>query len=567
MKPIHYIRLLCIFFVLLASADVKGQLSTNEVPVSFGRESEMRIMHRSSNSIVTMPLLDMAKIEKEDKEDDEYDMPPRFGFRHKVNYNLNNSGTWYEFPNGDKLWQLNVICPYALSVNFCYDKFWIPQGGKFFVYSKNKKHSIGAFTSRNNKGDRENIQEFATGLVFGSDVILEYYQPKDVDTDAVISIDYVVHGYRYIDIYPNGFDSSGTCMVNINCEEGQDWQNEKNAVAMILINGERVCTGSLINTTSLSQAPLFLTAHHCLNDSLGEDALSNFNLPYYTFYWNYESSGCLRDSIIEPTPYVTTGATILANNEFVDFALFRLTEDPMNIPDYTPYYLGWDRSGDSGDPGVCIHHPRGDVKKISTVATKPFTANNNTYFWKVTWRATQNGHGTTEFCSSGSSLLTAEHRVIGQLKTGVSSCKNLLGSDEYGKFSVSWIGTKKANDYYRRLDCWLDSLNTGAQTMEGLLIIPTTNTMNTDQQLYSNIRITSTGQLTIQSDVELMGNSRVIVEGGGKLIIDGGTLSNAELLLKAGASLQIINDGIIETRNGFEAPIGAKVDIVNGKIL
>lgn len=91
--------------------------------------------------------------------------------------------------------------------------------------------------------------------------------------------------------------------------------------------------------------------------------------------------------------------------------------------------------------------------------------------------------------------------------------------------------------------------------------------MNTDQQIYCNIRITSTGQLTIQNDVELMGNSQVIVESGGKLIISGGTLSNVDLVLKSGATLQIINNGILETRNGFEAPIGAIVDIQYGQIL
>ena len=66
------------------------------------------------------------------------------------------------------------------------------------------------------------------------------------------------------------------------------------------------------------------------------------------------------------------------------------------------------------------------------------------------------------------------------------------------------------------------------------------------------------------TDLKPLGN--VVLEGG-KLIIDGGTLSNVDLLLKAGASLQIINDGIIVTRNGFEAPIGVKVEIINGKIL
>lgn len=91
--------------------------------------------------------------------------------------------------------------------------------------------------------------------------------------------------------------------------------------------------------------------------------------------------------------------------------------------------------------------------------------------------------------------------------------------------------------------------------------------MNINHQLYSNIRITSSGQLTIQSDVELMGNSCVIVESGGKLIIDGGMFSNVDLILKPGALLQIVNNGILETRDDFNAPIGAIVKVIHGKII
>ena len=145
-------------------------------------------------------------------------------------------------------------------------------------------------------------------------------------------------------------------------------------------------------------------------------------------------------------------------------------------------------------------------------------------------------------------------------------CEDSISApDWYGKFNISWTGNNSS--IYRRLNCWLDSLNTEVQEMEGLIIIPEERTMNTDHQLYSNIRITNNGQLTIQSNIELMGNSRVIVESGGKLIISGGTLSNVDLVLKTGATLQITNGGIIETRNGFEAPVGAIVDIQYGQIL
>lgn len=549
-----------------------AQLSTNEKPVSFERSSELKVIRKNSNSIVTMPQLDMAKIKIEDLEDEEYDMPPRFGFPHKVNYTLNNSGTWYKLSNGDKLWQLNVICPNALSINFCYNNFWLPEGGKLFVYSKDKKHTIGAFTSKNNKGDRMNIRGFATGLVYSSDVILEYYQPKDVTTDAIISIEYVVHGYRYIDFNEKSFGEAGSCMVNINCEEGQNWQNEKKAVARIIIQGNAYCSGSLVVTTDLNEKPLFLTANHCISYT-GKDAENNPNLDYTFFYWNYEAPGCANVNV-EPSYYSTSGAKILANDSYTDFALFRLTEDPKDLPNYSPYYLGWDSSGQSGNPGVCIHHPCGDIKKISTVAGQPistyyldYNENSNANYWKVTWATTLNGHSTTEGGSSGSPLITSKHKVIGQLHGGYADCgDSILSPDWYGKINVSWTGNNNSS-IYRRLNCWLDSLNTGVQTMEGLLIIPTTKTMNTNQELYSNIRISSTGQLTIQGNIEMMGNSRVIVESGGKLIIDGGTLSNVDLLLRTGASLQIINGGIIKTRNGFEAPVGTLVNIEHGKIL
>lgn len=561
-----------IFIILLAMTAyvcTSAQLSTNELPVSFNPKIKSAIRSKRSIKTVTMPDLDMEKIRKEDEENDEYDMPPRFGYPHKVNYNLNNSGKWIALPNGDKLWRLNVVCPNALSINFLYDKFWIPDGGKLFIYSKDQKHSIGAFTSQNNKGDSINVRGFATGLVYSNDVILEYYQPKEVTSEATISIDYVVHGYRYISFGEKAFGDAGSCMVNVNCEEGQDWQNEKIAVARIIIEGQYYCSGSLINTTDLNEKPFFLTADHCISN-IGKDALNDANLDYTFLYWNYEAPGC-NNINVEPTTISTSGATIIANNSYSDFALLRLTEDPQNLTNYTPYYLGWDCTGQSGDPGVCIHHPKGDVKKISTVDGLPISVGwNGTNIgshWSVGWKSTLNGHGMTQGGSSGSPLINAAHRVIGQLHgSNCDNCNNPNGRSLYGKFDVSWTGNNN-NSIYRRLNCWLDSLNTGAQTMEALRIIPTTITMSTDQQLYSNIRITSTGQLTIQSNIEMMGNSKVIVESGGSLIISGGTLSNVDLVLKPGSSLQILNGGILETQNGFEAPVGAIVDIQYGQIL
>lgn len=593
----RYIKLILFLIGFCAFTNVWAQLSTNEKPVSFGREAELRVSRRSANPSVTMPQLDNAKIARIEAARKERPELALFGYVHNVSYNLTNSGICYNLSNGDKLWKLNITCPEAKAVYFTYDKFWLPEGGKLFVYSKDKKQTLGAFTSRNNKGDREHLRGFATGVVNGGDVVLEYYQPKNVETEAVISINCIIRGYTPPgDDY--GFNKSSDCQVNVNCDEGYYWRGEQRAVARILMKGldendidtiAWYCTGSLISTSNPHGEPFLLTANHCLplyksaflsqyGDNILDDAL---------FYWNYETSGCERDTI-EPPVCSTTGAIIVANYAvYVDFALLRLTEDPKELPNYIPYYLGWDNSNQPGEAGVCIHHPKGDVKKISTVdftggiistTYKDNVSTSSTYdgdHWRVTWAQTIHGHGTTQEGSSGSPLFNANHKVIGQLHGGSSGCGDSIHSqDWFGELCKSWIGDisgQGTSETCHRLSCWLDSLGEVAhirtETMEGTLYVSKPCSLTRNEYIYGNIHITETGRLTITSNIESSGVCPFIVDAGGKLIVDGGKLSNVNLELKPGATLRILNGGVIETRNGFTAPVGAIVEISHGKIL
>ena len=451
------------------SLNTAAQLSTKERPVSFGLNKKVVSLPIDTK---TMPLLDMESIKKEDAEDEEYDYPPRFGFSHKVNFNLNNSGTWTILPDGARIWRLMIVCPNALSINLLYDKFWLPDEGKFFIYTSNKDHCLGAFTNINNKGDRNNLQGFATGLLYGDTITLEYYQSSKVKDNAIISIAYVVHGYRYINFNKKtlgALNNSGSCQINVNCSEGDDWQDEKRAVALIIVDGNRYCTGSLVRSSGNDYSPLLLTANHCLgglaninysgttDPNFQYNAVSNPILNHWTFWWNYEDPGCNNSCATDFA--ITSGATILANNSNSDFALLQLTEDPKFT--IIPYYLGWDRSGSSGTGGVGIHHPSGDVKMISTYAMSPTS---NDAFWEVNWSSTMNGHGTTEGGSSGSPLINNSHRIIGQLQGGKSSCSNLTAPDYYGKFSVSWTGDGTNTG---SLHNWLDPYNIGMTTADG----------------------------------------------------------------------------------------------------
>ena len=507
-------------FVFCSQAN--AQISTREVPIGFKYD-----IGREQMPVIVMPAIDTMKLQAEDKEEELLGIPPRFGYIHSVNLNFLDMGFWHTLENGDKLCRLTIVCPNALSVNLLYDRFWLPEGAKFFIYNQSKKHHIGAFTDFNNKSTKNAVESFATGLVYGDTIILEYYLPKNCTEKAIISISGIVHGYRYIlpeygygNVPGNGFNLSGNCQVNINCSEGDNWQNEKRAVALVIVGGSRMCTGSLINNTNKDNSPYFLTADHCLVNEYGAriyDAINNPNLNNWTFYWNYElppnPNDCNYDNTTPSAPFAfsTSGALVVANNgtSVSDFALLKLTEDPKYftnyIPSFDPYYLGWDRTGSSGTGGVGIHHPRGDVKKIATHNQTPMSSGS---YWSLYWMQTINGYSVTEGGSSGSPLINSNRHIIGQLYGGsnidCSDPSNDIGL--YGKFSVSWTGNNDAL-VERRLDHWLDPLGTnqatldgwGSPTLSGLDIICSSGTYTLNSGTAATWTVTPSNVFTILS--------------------------------------------------------------------
>lgn len=175
-------RIITFFGLVFLYFSVAAQISTDEPPISSSPQIK-QLMEAKSLSFDKrdMPRVDLAKIIEEDSAESMVGIPPRFGYPIDVDFNLNNSGTWIDLPNGDRIWQLGIRSEGALSINLLYDNFWLPEGAKFFVFSEDRKHSIGAMTSVNNKGEKENVQGFATGLIYGESIVLEYYLPKGVE--------------------------------------------------------------------------------------------------------------------------------------------------------------------------------------------------------------------------------------------------------------------------------------------------------------------------------------------------------------------------------------------------
>lgn len=380
------------------------------------------------------------------------DSPWRFGENIFVDYGMNNSGTWDILENGDKIWRLGVYSPGALTINLTFDKYKLPVGAELYIYNSEKTEILGAFTSENNQEDGA----FATTLIKGDAVIIEYYEPYFVSFNGEINLWRVTHGYRNAFEYADkAFGSSGSCNKNVACPEAVGWENEIRAVCMLVSGGSGFCTGTLINNTANDGTPYVLTADHCYSTPTS-----------WVFWFNWQSATCTNPST-SPSYNSVTGATLRARNAASDFCLVQINSViPSN---FNVYYAGWNRTTSQSltETVTGIHHPSGDIKKFSYSTTGVTTT---TYLqnpipgdgthWRVT---TWSGGTTTEGGSSGSAIFDANHRIIGQLHGGYASCSSNT-SDWYGILGVSWTG---GGTNATRLSNWLDPSGTAPMTLDG----------------------------------------------------------------------------------------------------
>jgi len=484
--------------ILAMSHSVCAQPSKGGTPPSFTDTITLK-----SITAVIAPTIDVAQVIAEDALKGG---PLWAGRSIPVSYNMLNSGIWTEMPDGSKVWRLKLKSAGAKALALCYDDFYIPKGGKLFIYNENKKQVLGAYTSENNPA--EGI--FSTEMIQGESLTLEYiapaiyktkslmdvigtiqgdkitnntYNPLNADRPS-ISISTIVYVYRdvphlakYDPSKQTGFGTSNACEVNVNCSEGTNWQTEKKGVAEIWLlenGGWGWCSGTLINTTNNSGTPYFLTADHC--HGMGTTFATPAEMLQWQFYFNYESSSCANGSDPQSSIKTITGCELKASSPISggsDFCLVLINGGTAIPQNYNPYYNGWDRTSTAATSGVGIHHPYGDIKKISTF-TSTLTSDqwyDGTYtgvlngHWAGTFATTTNGWGQTEGGSSGSPLFNQNHKVVGTLTGGSTANCSTGSSFDYGKMYFHWDQT--AGGATKQLKTWLDPTSAGSSVVNG----------------------------------------------------------------------------------------------------
>lgn len=417
---------------------------------------------------IKFPQPDVAEYLEQDAQSDKEGGYYRIGRSINADIDMFGNGQWETYADGQKICRLKLTAPGARALGIYYDSFWLPEGGRLFIYTQDKNRVIGAFTSDNNP----ERGYFATELTGGETVILEYDEPAGTTQKPIIHISELAYIYRGYNSEPNNtwsFGDAASCEVNVNCSEGTDWQDQKRGVARILLKeGTQYgwCTGSLVNNVRLDFEPYFLTADHCGQNS----SVSDYD--QWIFYFNFETGGCTNPAS-SPNYNTITGCTKVANggNAGTSGSDFKLLLFNNNVPlAYNVYFNGWDLLNQASTSGVCIHHPSGDIKKVSTynstLTTSGWNGSGYNSHWRVFWTSTTNGYGVTEGGSSGSPLFNQDGSIVGTLTGGSSYCSTPYLPDYYGKFSYSWEsnGTTASS----HLKEWLDPDTTGVSLLSGL---------------------------------------------------------------------------------------------------
>ncbi|MFD2036924.1 T9SS type A sorting domain-containing protein [Belliella marina] len=384
--------------------------------------------------------------------------PFQFGKEFDLNLSLED-GKWYDFHEG-KIWKLRISSKNAFSLNLVFSRLHLSEGARMYIYNDDRDMMMGPF-------DHNNVHtaqgDFITDLIKGSSITIELYEPNENPVSHLI-ISKVIHGF--VNTFSSGFGQSAPCNIDIDCPIGQPFELESYSVSRLLVaNGTSFCSGALVNTTCTDLNPFLLTADHCLAGNPGA----------YVFRFQYRSPSPRCDGLGGGgNSFINifyNGAQVRARNEDTDFGLLEMDTRPNHE---NVSFLGWTRNTQDISNTAGIHHPRGDLMKISVDEEAPnFFPGNflgtpaNTH-WEVDFN-----FGTVERGSSGSPLLDQNRRIIGQLH-GINvnpffpfEGRCMVRDGFYGRFDISW-GRDNNGDFLpgrnaaNSLAPWLDPNNTNA---------------------------------------------------------------------------------------------------------
>lgn len=532
----HIIALSLLHF---ATISVPGQIPTVFLPDSLAINEIVFPGNINANTF-QIPAVDVNRYIAEDRELDAGNSPFRFGAPISTSIDFIKEAT-QTISAGNIGWKLNLTSKNAVSLNIVLEKISLACNGQLYFYNKRGTIIQGPITY----SLLGNVDRLSSSVLPGDTISVEYFQPLTSSEMPVINISKVVYGYRSFSGLDGDYGTSESCNIDINCPQGQSWCVQARAINRILINDNAWCTGATVNTLQQNLRGYVLTANHCLTNDLSA----------WQFEFHYKDPYC-NAPLYSGLTWTFLGSVLRANWIGTDFALLEMNNynASNNIHRLANIHLaGWSRNAASPPNSTAIHHPSGDVMKIS-IENDPATStffNNNTpanSHWQVHFEA-----GTVEHASSGSPLFDQNKRIVGQLhgnlnyNSGASYCS--IPDGWYGKFDRSWAGNGTSAS---RLSDWLDPL--GSIAMVSDAISPTV--IHHNQLINYN-----QGLRAATHTMELAGNIigyPAIPFSWSPYPINGQAFtvfSNGASVYKAGESIQILPGVSVQPGGNFHAYI------------
>lgn len=362
-----------------------------------------------------------------------------------------------------------VHIPNAAGVAVHFSDFHLPVGAEMWVTDGDGTWQEGPYDFRDNDAHGR----LATGDVPGDRAVIRVRAPHGSMAQVRLVMEGAAALFRDVEGARGG---SEPCQVDVACPEIQGWECQRDATVRLSIiegGGSFLCSGAMVNTTALDCRQYMLTALHCASEVTDDE------FALLKVYYNYERPECNAGNGLLNRR--RTGVIRLADSDDIQGSNFQgsdflLVEVEDAIPSsWDVYYAGWDATGSGSGSGVGIHHPSGDVKKVSTFTSNTSSISLGAFgsHWRVNWVETETDHGVTEGGSSGSHLFNEEGLSMGTLSAGLSACSNGGAGggtgpnqpDYYGKMSFHWDNNPNPAD--EKLELWLDPVGTGQTVLHG----------------------------------------------------------------------------------------------------
>lgn len=325
------------------------------------------------------------------------------------------------------IYRLLIHSENAKSINLIFEPFTLPDNAKMFLYRPDGGELYGAYTNKSYKGN-----VFATTPVSGDSIMIQCEVPIATSDSFSAIISSVNTGFDQLRALPD-IGKAAYCETDIICKD-KGVEDQSRAACLIIVNGIKYCSGTLIATDRNSES-FVLTSAHCLrnkNTDIFDSTLAN----RCVFYFGYNTPIC-ETNIISSYEKSISGSKMASSHPEKDMALLKLSQRPP--VDYMTYESGWNIESAPRGPVTCIHHPYGDLMKISISGNDPspisFAVDGLTE--DAHWLVDIWDTGITEGGSSGAPLYDVNGLIIGALSGGSSFCNN-RGDDKFWRLNSVW---------------------------------------------------------------------------------------------------------------------------------